>query len=336
MFDKEKLTELFGKFSGFKALIIGDVMIDAYLWGKVERISPEAPVPVVSLKQRENRLGGAANVALNIQSLGATPLVCAVVGQDDKGTQFFDLMKQGGMPCDGIITSPSRKTTVKFRIIGNNTQLLRVDEETESDLKLDETNRLFDRIATFVKTGNAHVIIFEDYDKGVITPLLIDKVVALAHEHGIPVAVDPKKKNFMHYRGVDLFKPNMKELREGLKLDEEPSTTEEVLKSVSLLQEKLNAGMVLTTLSDKGVIYSKKNNDKTYETGHFPAHLRKIADVSGAGDTVISVASLCLAACAAPDVMARLANLAGGLVCEQVGGVPVCKEQLYSEAMKII
>jgi len=336
MFDKNNLSDLFGRFAGFKALIIGDVMIDAYLWGKVERISPEAPVPVVALKQRENRLGGAANVALNIQSLGATPLVCSVVGQDDKGTQFFDLMEQNRLACDGIITSPDRKTTVKFRIIGNNTQLLRVDEETESSLEPDETNRLFDRIATLIKSGNAQVIIFEDYDKGVITPALIDRVVTMAGEYKIPVAVDPKKKNFMYYRGVDLFKPNMKELREGLKLDEEPATTEEVLKSVTLIQEKLNAGMVLATLSDKGVIYSKKNRKGQLETGYFPAHLRQISDVSGAGDTVISVASLCLAAGVAPEVIARLANLAGGLVCEQVGVVPVSKDQLFSEALKII
>ncbi|HSV89429.1 MAG TPA: PfkB family carbohydrate kinase, partial [Bacteroidales bacterium] len=306
------------------------------LWGKVERISPEAPVPVVALKQRENRLGGAANVALNIQSLGATPLICSIVGNDEKGNQLLSLMEQCHMPCDGILTSPNRKTTVKFRIIGNNTQLLRVDEETDHDLEPDETNRLFDKIAHLLQSGNIHVIIFEDYDKGVITPALIERVVKLAGNHGIPVAVDPKKKNFMYYRGVNLFKPNMKELREGLKLDEEPATVEEALKSVSLLQEKLNATMILATLSDKGLIYSKRKDAEPAETGYFPAHLRQIADVSGAGDTVISVASLCLAAGASPEVIARLANLAGGLVCEQVGVVPVNKDHLFSEARELL
>jgi len=336
MFDKKYIEALFDDFAGRKVLIIGDVMIDAYLWGKVDRISPEAPVPVVALKKRESRLGGAANVALNIQSLGATPVLCSVIGSDDKGRQFLELLQKSGMPSDGIISSPARITTVKFRIIGNNAQLLRVDEENEHDLEEAETVALFGRIAEMIETGNADVIILEDYDKGVITPELIKMVVQLARGKGIPVVVDPKKKNFLHYHQVDLFKPNMKELREGLKLDGETQTIEEVSQAVALLQQRLEAGMVLTTLSDKGIFFRKLRSDGQAESGHFEAHLRQIADVSGAGDTVISIAALCLAAGAGPGLIAQMANLGGGLVCEQVGVVPVNKEQLRQEALHIL
>lgn len=336
MFDKNYIRALFDDFAGRKVLIIGDVMIDAYLWGKVDRISPEAPVPVVALKKRESRLGGAANVALNIQSLGATPVLCSVIGNDDKGRQFLELLQRSGMPSDGIISSPGRITTVKFRIIGNNAQLLRVDEENEHALEEAETEALFGRIAKMIETGHADVIIFEDYDKGVITPELIKMVVQLARKKGIPVVVDPKKKNFLHYHQVDLFKPNMKELREGLKLDGETQTIEEVSQAVALLQQRLEAGMVLTTLSDKGIYFRKLRPDGHTESGHFAAHLRQISDVSGAGDTVISIAALCLAAGAAPGFLAQLANLGGGLVCEQVGVVPVNKEQLRQEALHIL
>lgn len=333
--DQQIISELFEKFRALKVLIVGDVMIDSYLWGKVDRISPEAPVPVVALKKRESRLGGAANVALNIQSLGATPVLCSVIGADDKGQQFFDLLKERNMPDEGIVKSPNRITTVKFRIIGNNAQLLRVDEENEHDLNYEQTEALFNRIAGLMASGNADVVIFEDYDKGVITPWLIEKVVAEAHGHGIPVVVDPKKKNFMHYHGVDLFKPNMKELREGLKLDNDMETLDQVGAAVALLQEKLNAKMVMTTLSDKGIYYRRLDSDGFAESGHYPAHLRQIADVSGAGDTVISVAALCLATGAKPELTTQLANLAGGLVCEQVGVVPADREQLLMEAGKL-
>lgn len=335
-FEKDNIRKLFERFKGLKVLIIGDVMIDAYLWGKVDRISPEAPVPVVALKKRENRLGGAANVALNIQGMGATPILCSVVGKDDKGEQFLELLKGKGMPAEGILEIPGRLTTVKFRIIGNNAQLLRVDEEQEHELAEVETQALFERIRSMITEAKAEVIIFEDYDKGVITPGLIRQVTSLAHEQGIPVVVDPKKKNFLHYQGVDLFKPNLKELREGLKLDTDPGTPEDVMEAIQILQGKLKAGMILATLSDKGILYLKEDNTGERITGHIPAHLRQIADVSGAGDTVISIAGLCLAAGTSPELTAQLANLAGGIVCEQVGVVPIDREQLLQEALEIL
>lgn len=336
MFDKESIYQLFNRFKDLRVLIIGDVMIDSYLWGKVDRISPEAPVPVVALKKRENRLGGAANVALNIQSMGAAPILCAVIGQDEKGGQFLELLRKRGMPTEGILRSSGRLTTIKYRIIGNNAQLLRVDEEHEHDLSAEETEALFGHISGIIKAQKADVIIFEDYDKGVITSELIGKVTSLAHENGIQVVVDPKKKNFLHYHRADLFKPNLKELREGLKLEEVPESPEAIRIAIDILQEKLDAQMVLATLSDKGILFQVKNDTGELHSGHIPAHLRQIADVSGAGDTVISVAALCLGAGASPEFTARLANLAGGIVCEQVGVVPVNREQLLEEALEIL
>lgn len=334
MTNQEKITGLFEAFKQQKILIIGDVMIDAYLWGKVDRISPEAPVPIVSLMKRENRLGGAANVALNIQSMGATPILCSVIGEDDKSHTFFELMQKQGMETAGLISSSHRITTTKFRIIGNNAQMLRVDEETEKELEPGETQLLFERIARLVKEHTIGAIIFEDYDKGVINAGLIEQVVKLGKENQIPVVVDPKKKNFMNYRGVTLFKPNLKELREGLKLDDELTEVANIMDAVKKLQEMLDVKIALATLSEKGVSYSSREEDGSYKTGLIPAHVRDIADVSGAGDTVISIIGLCMATGTSPDDMARLSNLAGGLVCEYVGVVPINKDRLLEEALK--
>jgi D-glycero-beta-D-manno-heptose-7-phosphate kinase len=332
----EHLHNLFQEFEKKNILIIGDVMIDSYLWGKVDRISPEAPVPIVSLKKRENRMGGAANVALNIQNMGANPILCSVIGKDDKSHLFFELMQKQQLDISGIVTSSTRMTTTKFRIIGNNMQMLRVDEETEKDLTIEESELLFKKISIFLEGHKTDAVVFEDYDKGVITPWLIQEVVKLADRLNIPVVVDPKKKNFLNYQGVTLFKPNLKELKEGLKLDDELDSYEQVGDAVRRLQEKLNVKTVLTTLSEKGIYYSQKNGLDNYLTGSIPAHIRNISDVSGAGDTVISIIALCIACKTSVELMASLANLAGGIVCEYVGVMPIDKNKLLSEAIKTI
>jgi D-glycero-beta-D-manno-heptose-7-phosphate kinase len=326
--ENQALHKIFEGFNNLKALIIGDVMIDAYMWGSVCRISPEAPVPIVSVSKKENRLGGAANVALNIQALGATPILCSIIGEDTKSGLFMELMQRQGLSCNGIIKDKNRITTVKTRIIGNNHQMLRVDSESEDESSIEATTRLFLSISDIVSSEKIDVIIFEDYDKGVITPALIDKVSLLAKEKNIPVAVDPKKRNFMAYKQVSLMKPNIKELKEGLKSDFNHQREDELIYAVNELREKLNLPFALVTLSEKGILAS---TDK--ENAIIPAHIRNIADVSGAGDTVISVAALCLALGLPPKTTASLANLAGGLVCEYVGVVPVDKGQLYKEAV---
>jgi rfaE bifunctional protein kinase chain/domain len=327
---KEHIRELFKSFNNLNVLIIGDVMIDSYMWGKVNRISPEAPVPIVAVHKKEKRLGGAANVALNIQAMGANPILCSVIGIDLEGQMFLDLLKQQKLSQKGILKSRTRITTEKTRIIGNNTQLLRVDEEIEEDISPSETQQLITLISYLIQNEKIDVIIFEDYNKGLITPKLISKVVELAKSKGIPTCVDPKKRNFNSYKGVTLFKPNLKELREGLKLDISSDNINELQRAISSFRVKQKFDTAFVTLAEKGVVINSRSVKE-----HVPAHVRMIADVSGAGDTVISVASLLMALRVNPIVLAAISNLAGGLVCEQIGVVPVNKEQLLEESLKL-
>jgi len=331
---KKEIIKLFNSFNHLNVLIIGDVMVDSYLWGKVDRISPEAPVPIVSVKNRENRLGGAANVALNIKALGANPILCSVIGNDQKGKEFIGLLEAQKMDTSGIIFSNGRITTTKFRVIGNKMQMLRVDEETEKPLDSDDQKAFYKSFDRIIAKKKIDVIIFQDYDKGVISEDLISNVVKIATKKEIPVAVDPKKRNFKAYRGVTLFKPNLKELKEGLNIDCDSKDQNQLRKAVTQLNQLLKAKMILLTLSEDGVfIEYRQNGEKS--TRILPSHVRSIADVSGAGDTVISVAALCLALKIDPAVLAAVSNLAGGLVCEKPGVVPVDKKQLLQETMML-
>lgn len=323
------VNDIFDQFAKLNVLIIGDVMLDSYLWGKVERISPEAPVPIVNVQNREIRLGGAANVALNILSLGAKPILCSVVGDDADGENFLALLDKHGMSKDGILQVANRPTTIKHRIIASSQHILRVDSETDKAIKNAETEALLQKIEGLIP--KADVIIFEDYDKGVITPELIKSVVSLANEKGIPTVVDPKKRNFLAYEGVSLFKPNLKELKEGLKIEFDKAEQSEVIAASNLLQQKMGIKANLITLSEFGVFVS----DGT-ENNFIPAHIRNISDVSGAGDTVVSVAALAMALKLPLKQVAELSNLAGGIVCESVGVVPIDKEMLRREAEGIL
>ncbi|MBP6385457.1 MAG: D-glycero-beta-D-manno-heptose-7-phosphate kinase [Pseudarcicella sp.] len=323
-----QINETFDRFNDLKILIIGDLMIDAYIWGKVDRISPEAPVPVVNVKKRENRLGGAGNVVLNIQSLGATPIVCSVIGNDPAGDALFTLFEEKNISTDGIIRSENRPTTIKERIIAGTQQIARIDSETTTAISSEETNQLINKIKNLA--SNVDVIVFEDYDKGVITENLITEIIDFANTNNIPTVVDPKKRNFLFYRNATLFKPNLKELKEGLGIEFDVNNDTELKNVVDLLKSKMNLNGVFLTLSEKGV-YIDFNNNKI----SIPAHIRQIADVSGAGDTVISIAACCLALQLEPEKIAGLANLGGGLVCEKLGVVPIDKVILLNEATKI-
>ncbi|NOZ48004.1 MAG: D-glycero-beta-D-manno-heptose-7-phosphate kinase [Chlorobi bacterium] len=307
-------------------LIIGDVMIDSYMWGKVNRISPEAPVPVVSITKRENRLGGAANVALNIKALGAKAILASVIGNDERGKIFLNLLKERELVNDGILTCKERITTSKHRVISAGQHILRVDQETNLDLDEKTENDFISNTLKIIKEQNIDVVIFEDYDKGVITTKVIEKITEKVNKKGIPVTVDPKKRNFNNYKNVTLFKPNFKELTEGLKLDCEKNNFDEIHRAAQNIQKTKNIKSVLITLSELGVIISSNGN--YYQ---IPSHVRDISDVSGAGDTVISIASLCLAAGFSPKEISFISNMAGGQVCEKVGVVPVNKEQLLKD-----
>ena len=321
--ENKGISRLLKKFENLKVLIIGDVMVDSYVWGKVSRVSPEAPVPVVIRTHTENRLGGAANVALNIKSLGAVPIMCSVIGSDENGKIFRDIIRQLGMPEEGLIESVERITTNKTRIIAVHQQLLRIDQEMDQYIDEELENAMWQRIQAVINQNNIAAIIFQDYDKGVITPGLIEKVISLGNDWKIPILVDPKKRNFSYYRQATLFKPNFKELTDGLRLDIAKTDFDALHAAARELQVQAGFGMVMITLSDQGVLISKDNEYKVV-----PTEARDVADVSGAGDTVIAMAGLCLATGVEPYKMAMLANLAAGLVCEKVGVVPVEKEWL--------
>ncbi|MEI6508845.1 MAG: bifunctional ADP-heptose synthase [Bacteroidota bacterium] len=321
------MKNIIEKFKNLKVLVVGDVMIDAYLFGKVERISPEAPVPVVAVSKKENRLGGAANVALNLVSLGAKPILCSVIGDDKEGTELIQLLKNNKIGTEGIVVSKKRITTVKTRVIAQSHHMMRIDNEHTENLNSSESANLLKKIFSLSK--NADVLVFEDYDKGVLDANNISQIIKKAIELNVPVAVDPKKNNFTSYKGATLFKPNLKELREGFRdfsIDNK-AQFEAVVKD---LMKQMKLKNLFVTMSERGVMIT---DGKKFE--YVPAHLRKISDVSGAGDTVIAVASLCLALKQSNATIAQLSNLAGGLVCEEVGVVPIDKKLLIDEVTNL-
>ncbi len=325
------VNALFNQFSQQRILVVGDVMIDAYLRGSITRISPEAPVPIVNLEKAEDRLGGAANVALNLASLGAEPILCAIVGDDRGGRTFFNLLEQGGLSNEGIVKSADRITTIKTRVIGDNQHLVRIDEEVLTDISYQEELDFIERIRQLLDT-KVDAVILEDYNKGLLTLKVIESIVNMANERKIPVTVDPKKDNFFAYRNVTLFKPNLKELKEGVGAKSMEVTNQSAFEAAVLdLETKLNNQITLVTLSEHGV-FIKREEQKKY----IPAHIRNIADVSGAGDTVIAVATLCLVAELPIEYIADIANLSGGLVCEVSGVVPIDAELLKQEILNLI
>ncbi len=316
---------LLSKLEHHKILILGDVMLDRYLAGQVTRISPEAPVPVVHFKSSEDRLGGAANVALNIKALDSTPILCSVCGNDDDGRIFSNILPQNGISAEGIVFSSARTTTVKTRVIGNNQQMLRIDKEDTFDLTADETTEMLARVKSLLKKHRIGAIILQDYNKGVLTGSFIESVLAESRKAGIPVAVDPKKNNFFAYRGVALFKPNLKEIRDSAPFSVLP-TPESLQKASDFLRQHLHNDWTMITLSEKGLFMDANGESQIY-----PTIPRNVADVSGAGDTVISIAALGLAAGISPRDISILSNLAGGQVCETPGVVPVNKALLGKE-----
>jgi len=322
---------LFASFGSIRVGVIGDIMLDTYLWGHVERISPEAPVPVVTLDRREQRIGGAGNVALNLAGLGARVTSFSVIGKDTDGEVLELLLAGNGIDTSGHLKSDSRITTNKARVIGRNQQMMRLDSETTRDLTPEEEEELLRRIKGFLSSEKPQVVIFEDYNKGVLTDKVIREAVALCREHGVITAVDPKRRNFFAYEGVTIFKPNLKEVREGLHigLEEVQLTALELVHG--LLAEQLRHSISFITLSEKGVFYCDGRR-----AAIVPSYLRNIADVSGAGDTVIAVAALVYAATRDVELMAQIANIAGGVVCEEVGTVAIGRERLLAECVELL
>src|SRR5690554_1536867 len=255
------LETLFEEFKTKKIIVLGDVMIDAYLTGRVDRVSPEAPVPIVNFSKREERLGGAANVALNLISLGAQVIMSTVIGQDKEAETMLELLEEQSISTRGVIRSKERQTTIKTRVIGNHQQLLRVDQEQTNDISKSEEQELLKDLEELLKSG-CDALIFQDYNKGVLTETLIEKVIALTKQYNVLTTVDPKLKNFLAYKEVTLFKPNLKELSEGvqMKIDfaNDPAQFE---KAVAKLKSIVNPEIVFVTLSEHGV-YIENDEEK--------------------------------------------------------------------------
>ena len=321
----KKLISLKQKFNKLNIAVIGDMMLDAYFWGDVRRISPEAPVPVVEVENEFFRFGGAANVALNIIKLGGTPYPVGVIGYDTYGTIFSSLLNDTNIMNDGIIVDDSRPTTTKTRVIADNQHVVRIDKESKQYLNKDIQNKAYAYIEKNINKLDG--IILQDYNKGVLSPAIIEKTIKLANKHGVLITVDPKFNNFFCYKNVTVFKPNRKEAEDvlGMKI----KTDEDISTAGIKLLEKLNSKYVLLTLGEGGIAIFEKGKKER----RMPTKARKVADVSGAGDTVISTLTMALAAGANILEASYLANYAGGLVCEEVGIVPIELDKLFNTVM---
>ena len=325
------IGNLFDGFSKIKTAVIGDLMLDTYWWGNVERISPEAPVPVVAVSKREQRIGGAGNVALNVQALGSSVALLSILGDDEDGAHLKKLLQEKNIDTRFILESKKRITTNKIRIISRNQHMMRLDAEMVHDIDEADEEKLQNQIEKFITTEQPKVVIFEDYNKGILTKNIIEKTISFCNKNKVLTAVDPKRKNFFSYQNATLFKPNLNEAITGLNLLPE-EISEELLSEIHLqLKEKLGHQISLITLSEKGVFYQENDNKNIISS-----HRRNIADVSGAGDTVIAVASLVYAATKDIQLASEIANIAGGIVCEEVGTVAINKEKLLEECKKLI
>lgn len=325
------IQDLFSTFTTTKIGVIGDIMLDTYWWGVVDRISPEAPVPIVSLQRKETRVGGAANVALNLRALGAPTTLFAVIGKDAEGKELTSLLNTEGINTSYIHESEKRVTTNKVRVMGRNQQMMRLDHEHTNDITAEQEAALLASFYSYVDTEKPSLIILEDYNKGVLTNKIITSVINYCNSKQIPTAVDPKQKNFLAYKNCTLFKPNLKEVKEGLKISIGDITLEQMNKVHAALNENLHNAISFITLSEHGVYFSNGKEQKL-----IPTHIRNISDVSGAGDTVIAVASLVYASSKNMLLAAEISNIAGGMVCELVGTAPINKEALASEVVKLL
>jgi rfaE bifunctional protein kinase chain/domain len=318
-------------FKSLQILVVGDVMLDNYSWGQVERMSPEAPVPIVRIQRTESRLGGAANVALNCKALGAQVSVASVIGNDATGATLTALLNEQQICTDILQKSKDRITTTKTRILSKNQQMIRLDEEQTTPLNIADEHAFIDATMRFIQIQKPDIVIFEDYNKGVLKENVIQKLLAHCKLLKIITAVDPKLQNFFSYQGVTIFKPNLKEVMEGLNLSlPNPLHTEALQQVHEQLYQKLEHHISFITLSEQGVYFQHHNELKL-----IPSHRRNIADVSGAGDTVIAVAAMVYAVTQSAEAMAIWSNIAGGLVCEEVGVVPVDVVKLASEVQKL-
>ena len=323
---KKRLDELRKSFDGKRIAVIGDMMLDGYFWGDVKRISPEAPVPVLEVEEEFFRFGGAANVALNILTLGGIPVPIGVIGYDNYGTIFTSLLKEKNIEDDGIIIDDERPTTTKTRVIANNQHVVRIDKESKAYINGEIEQKIISYFGSEIDELDG--IILQDYNKGILTPSLITEIISQSNKKNILITVDPKFDNFFEYKNVTVFKPNRKETESVL--GTRIRTDSDISSAGNDLLEKLNSEYVLLTLGEGGIAVFKKGGKEN----RMPTKARKVADVSGAGDTVISTLTVGLAAGADIYEASFLANYAAGVVCGEVGIVPIEKEKLFDTVLK--
>jgi D-glycero-beta-D-manno-heptose-7-phosphate kinase len=324
--DRKKVSKIFENAAGRQICIIGDIMLDRYMIGSVSRISPEAPVQVFDLKSAENKLGGAANVCLNIKTLGGKPHLIGVIGDDDTGRILAGEMKSLRIDTSGLITDKKRPTTCKTRVISDSHHLIRIDSESKQDIDSDTENKIFRKLERISRSTN--YIILQDYNKGVLTKSLIKRVIEFAGKKKIKILVDPKFENFFEFRNTYIFKPNRKEIEDAF--GRKAKSSEDLNRIVKELMKRLKCDNVVLTLGEEGMrIY--ENTGKKLKMESIKTHARKVADVSGAGDTVISTIAFCLAGGASIYEAVFISNVAAGKVVEEVGIVPIHRNDLMKQ-----
>lgn len=326
MMNKKIALNVFDNVSDKEVCVIGDLMLDLYYFGEVKRISPEAPVQVFEKIKSEPKLGGAANVGLNIKSLGAKPYMIGVIGKDEEGKIIKNIFNEIGMTTDGIIEIEERPTTCKTRVIASSHHLIRIDSESKKDISKDSEQKILNLLDKKIK--DFQVIILQDYNKGVLTKNLISGIIKLANDNDVKVLVDPKFDNFFEYENVFVFKPNRKELQDAF--GKTPKSLPELDAISEELINRINCKNLVVTLGEHGLRLYEKNGDKII-TDSIETKARNVADVSGAGDTVISTLAVCLACGASVKDSVTIANFAAGIVVEEVGIVPIDKNRLINK-----
>ncbi len=316
---RDRLIDLLDASAARRVAVVGDAMLDVYLRGEVERISPEAPVPVVHVRDRRYALGGAGNVAQNVRAVGATCDLVATIGDDFGGRQICAML--GGMSAGlGSLVTVDRPTTTKTRVVARSQQVVRVDEEDDADLEGDDVHRLLFAVRNAVAEADA--LVLEDYNKGVLVPQIIEAAMNAARSKDIPIVVDPKYRNFFLYRGATIFKPNRRELESAMGADLDVDHPDALTTTLN----RLEAEHLLLTLGDQGMVLV--SSDGAFK--RVPTMAREVYDVVGAGDTVTAYLALILAAGGTPTEAAIIANFAAGVEVGKPGAATVSAEEVIS------
>ena len=316
-----RISKIFDKIKGKKVIIVGDAMIDSYTLGRIERKSPEAPVPIINVEKEKIKLGGAANVALNIKSIGLEPVLCTIIGKDSEGQDFIRLCKKNNLNTNGVITDSSRKTTNKNRVIVDDKHIVRIDNENTHNIDKKLRDEFLEIINKEAKTSE--IIIFQDYDKGTLDRYIINDIIK-ENKHSF-ISVDPKNRNFFNYKNIDLFKPNLNEILEAFNsVDSSEKNLEKISKELST---KSKVNNIMITLSEKGLMIQ---NDK--ENFISKTTIKEIIDVSGAGDTVISLATILFYLKLPEKFIGEMCNLAGGITCMKSGVNAIDLKELLKNA----